>query len=223
MTAFEDALWTQLVDEHDADRVTLSGGPKRDHRRPTIVGGSLTVAAIAVATGVIALSGTGAPPAYALTQNADGSFTVTIHDMSAAIPELNARFRQMGIDETVVPVETSCPAQPDNGPAQGLQVDDQETGDMTLTFNPKQSHLAPGFHGVLAAEQLPNGEFATVVGAYQTVPSCFPTTAYKLVRVGTTAAGLPEYEPVAVNPNAPVNSTGGSATTPSTPETTSTG
>jgi hypothetical protein len=219
MTAFEDGLWDRLVDEHGANDLELTADHPSSARRPLMIGGGLTAVAAATAAGVIALTAaTDAPPAYAMTQNPDGTLTVTIHDMRAAIPELNARFAQMGIDETVVPVEASCPAGPNNTGIAGLQADDELTDTMTLTFDGGNGHLQPGYHGVLAAEQLPNGEIATVVGARPTVPDCFPTTAYKLVPFGTTSSGEPRFRSVAVDPNAPFTptptSTSSSGTTP---------
>jgi hypothetical protein len=52
MSAFDDGLWTWLVDEHDADRITLGPVPERKSRRPLLVG----VSGVAVASfaGVIA-------------------------------------------------------------------------------------------------------------------------------------------------------------------------
>ena len=47
-----------------------------------------------------------APPAYALTQNSNG--TVSINNIMTAITALNARLAQKGIDETVIPATASC-------------------------------------------------------------------------------------------------------------------
>jgi hypothetical protein len=69
-------------------------------------GGSLAVAA-AVA-GVI-LSG-GGTPAYAVTQNHNGTVTVAVHDKSG-IAGANARLKQLGDSQVVVvPIEAGCPA-----------------------------------------------------------------------------------------------------------------
>src|SRR5262249_54987871 len=48
MSAFDDGLWTRLVDEHDADRVILGSVPKPRSRRPLLVGMS-GVAAVSAA------------------------------------------------------------------------------------------------------------------------------------------------------------------------------
>jgi len=203
MTAFEDGLWNRLVDEHDADRVCLHVEPKQSSRRPLLVGGSLTALVVTAAAGTLALTAaTTAPPAYALTQNADGSITVTINDLETATPALNARFAAMGIDETVVPVTASCPT---NGNASGFQgaplfvYPHAKTSD-TLTFTPGKQYLAAGYTGVLAAEQLSDGEVAMAVEAIKPpVPSCFPTTAYRVQQTGTTN-GVPTFHATPVTP-----------------------
>ena len=204
MTAFEDGLWTRLVDEHDADRVCLRVGPNQSSRRPLLIGGSLTALAATAAVGTLVLTAaTSAPPAYALTQNADGSITVTINDVETAAPALNARFAAMGIDETVVPVTSSCPTSGSPSGFQGapLFVYPQEKTSDTLTFTPGRKYLAPGYTGVLAAEQLPDGEVAMAVGAVQPpVPSCYPTTAYRMQQTGTTTNGTPIFHATPVTP-----------------------
>jgi hypothetical protein len=50
MTAFDDGLWTRLVDEHEAERVVLGPVPDHRSRRPLLVG----------ATGVVAVTVAGA-------------------------------------------------------------------------------------------------------------------------------------------------------------------
>jgi hypothetical protein len=202
MTAFEDGLWTRLVEEHDADRVALQPASEPSSKRPLLIGGGLTSLAAVTAAGVVALTAaTSPPPAYALTQNPDGSITVTINDLESAVPALNARFAAMGIDETVVPVEASCPTTGDASqfPGVPLFVAPQETTSDTLTFSVGHKYLEAGYTGVVAAEQLPDGEVAMAVGAIRPpVPSCFPTTAYRLRKTGTTN-GIPSYQATPAN------------------------
>jgi hypothetical protein len=56
MTAFEDALWTRLVDEHGGDRVALGSAAMRRNTRSLLVGAS-GVAAATVAGGLVAVLG----------------------------------------------------------------------------------------------------------------------------------------------------------------------
>ncbi len=168
MGTFDEDLWAHLVEEHHADRVVLRSPASKGRARPVIM--TAGAAAVAVATLAVALvlsATTSTPPAYALTSNADGSVTVTIHDLTTAIPALNARFAQMGIDETVIPVQANC-ATP--GPVDYPGATTSET----LTISPGRKNLAPGDAGVLAAEQLPDGKVAMFVGAMKPpLPSCF--------------------------------------------------
>lgn len=167
MSTFEQGLWERLVTECHADRVVL-GARTRNRRRAPILAASATALGATTVAAVLLLSATTAtPPAYALTRNADGSVTVTINDIATAVPQLNAKFRQMGIDETVIPVQSGCPTP-------GLVNYPGATTTESLTFYPNHAYLAPGYDGVLAAEQLSNGEVALTIGAMTPpLPSCF--------------------------------------------------
>jgi hypothetical protein len=175
MTTFEDGLWERLVEEHDADLVSLAAPCEHRNRRPVILGGSLTGLAAATAAAIIGIgAATSAAPAYAMTQNADGSMTITISELSTAIPELNAKFAQMGIDETVVPVTTDCTSSSPPLPTPGSP---NATAGETLTFTPGRKLLPDGDTGVLSARQLSNGQVILNIGAMEPpVPSCFSAT-----------------------------------------------
>lgn len=60
MTAFDDALWTRLVDEHAADRVALGSGPGHGSTRPLVVGvtGLAAVSVAALLALLLSLAGT---------------------------------------------------------------------------------------------------------------------------------------------------------------------
>jgi hypothetical protein len=199
MTSFEDRLWERLVDEHDADRVTIAAPRKQLNHRPVMLGGSLTAVALATVAVVLSVGGTaGTQPAYAMTQNADGTVTVSINDLATAVPELNAKFAAMGIDETVVPVEANCPAS--NSLGDMLLASSGASMSETFTFSRGHKYLAPGDEGVVAAEQLPNGEVAMAMEAIKPpVPTCFPATAYNAVQTGD-ANGVPTITMQAVTP-----------------------
>lgn len=58
MTAFDDGLWTRLVEEHDADRVTLDADGGHANRRRLVLGSGLAaVLVIGVLTVVVSLAG----------------------------------------------------------------------------------------------------------------------------------------------------------------------
>ncbi len=200
MTGFDESLWARLVDEHDAHLVALGPAPKRMHKRPLLLGGGVTALAGAVIAAVLAINATSAPPAYAVTRNADGTVTVTIKDLATAVPELNAKFAKMGIDETVVPAEANCPKSTNS---LSLFAYPREASTDTLTFVPGRKYLAPGFTGVVAAEQLANGEVAMTVGAVKPpVPSCFSNVAYHLHTTNATGA-IPTEKATPVDPATP--------------------
>ena len=201
MTEFEDGLWARLVEEYDADNVAMSPVRTRTSRRPLLVGGGAATVAGATVAAVLAISAsTGAPPAYAMTQNADGSITVTINDLATAAPELNAKFASMGIQETVVPLEANCP-----NVSHFLFADPQATKTESFTFKPGRKWLDPGFTGVIAAEQLPNGEVAMMMGAIKPpVPSCYSSQAFTTRQIGD-ANGVPTITAVPVTPSTPAS------------------
>jgi len=66
MTAFDDGLWTRLVDEHGADRVVLLSVPDKRNKRPLLLGvsGVAVVSVAGVLAAVLSLAG-GASTAFA--------------------------------------------------------------------------------------------------------------------------------------------------------------
>lgn len=190
MTEFEDGLWERLVCDHAADAVSLP--PERHNQRRLLVGGSAAAVATVSAAAAVAFSVTGgAAPAYAMNQNADGSYTFTINDLATAAPELNAKFKQLGIDETVVQATANCPATDDI--EDELQLNPQASMSDSWTFKPgAPADWGEQFVGVIGAEQLPDGQIATTMEAIppSKVPSCFPLQAFKMVQTGD-ANGVP--------------------------------
>ena len=58
----------------------------------------------------IVLSAAGSSPAFAVTRNRDGSYSVTLRSLSA-IPAANRTLSQMGLHATLVQAAANCPAQ----------------------------------------------------------------------------------------------------------------
>jgi hypothetical protein len=173
MSTFEDGIWAHLVDRHRADRVEfrLPAPNKRGVRSDAAA--ALTVAlAVAVAALVLVFGGSssGPQPAYALTPAGGGSYTLSLYDISRAVPELNAKFAKLGIRVTVVPVRAACTS----SPFQPLQAG---PGSMTQTVTISNRGIPAGWQGFLAAERLPNGRIGLAQGdTPRPIPSCFPTT-----------------------------------------------
>jgi hypothetical protein len=139
--------------------------------------GGLTLAGAIVALVLVLSASTATSPAYALTRQPDGTITLTLYRLTNDIPALNARLAQMGIDETIVPVTSTCtyqfPIYPVGGPS------------FTITLRPHHYDLAPGYQGVLAAEALPSGKIALAQGALKPadIPPCFATVAHTHIRI----------------------------------------
>lgn len=104
MTRFKDNLLDDLMREHGE---TVEEAPIRNTRsaRPLLIAaGALAVAG--VATVAITTSG-GAPEAYAVTKNADGSVTVTVREIKGIEPA-NAKLREYGINAKAVRMSPHC-------------------------------------------------------------------------------------------------------------------
>ena len=196
MTEFEDGLWERLLDDHAAGSVMLTQTSKDRSQRRLIVGGGATALATVSVAAVVGFAVTGgATPAYAMTQNADGSYTFTINDLATAAPELNAKFKQLGIEETVVAATAGCPATSNIGGELQLYPGERMTD--TLTVEPGGKWLDPGYTGVIGAEQLADGEVAMTIEAVPPadVPSCFPLQAFKLVATGNNTVTAQQVSP----------------------------
>jgi hypothetical protein len=111
MSRLEDRVWEELVSAHGA---RLAAVPVRDEphrrRRPSLAsGGALGLAAIAILLVVAITGGTSPSPAFAVTDNPDGTVTLTIRELTnrAAV---NAKLAQLGVRARVVPLQQTCAA-----------------------------------------------------------------------------------------------------------------
>jgi hypothetical protein len=124
MTKFSDELFDDLMREHGTTLANVAPPVQRGHRvtgRQMMLaagGGGLAVAAAVAGTLVAAggpaatAAGTagGAVPAYAVTQNPDGTITLTAYQKSG-IAGINTKLRKLGDKNVyVVPVEPGCPS-----------------------------------------------------------------------------------------------------------------
>jgi hypothetical protein len=174
---YERAVRRELSSGHQA---------RRSRRRRIRLAAVSTTALAAIAAAVVLVIGatTGAAPAYALTHNADGSITITLHDLTTGIPALNARLRQMGINYTVIPVTQNCPFSTPvlSGPGPGSLSE-------TITIGTQNTEPA-GVNAYLAAERLPNGSIGLADGGMKApLPSCFSPTLMKVQPSNTPDPG----------------------------------
>ena len=105
MTKFTDNLWRDLVHEHgatlaEADRP--EPGRSRVLRRPRILAGSsLGLAGVGAAL-VLALGGSTAAPAFAVTRAHDGSVLLHLnYNANQNLPQANAKLASLGVGEAV--------------------------------------------------------------------------------------------------------------------------
>jgi hypothetical protein len=147
-------------------------------RAPRLAAASSLASLAAVAAVAAILATTGTTPAYALTQNANGTYTITINDIATGVPALNTKLQQLGIDATAVPVTNTCTA-----PSSSLTERTEMQLSPTLAtdgsgglINLDQANIPAGTEGVIAAYQSPSGQinltFWTTSGS---APSCLNT------------------------------------------------
>src|SRR5579863_1942495 len=110
MSKFTDRLWRELVRDHSEELSAL----EREHasrarvRRPRLLAGS-TVGLAGIGTVIaLVLSAAGSTPAFAVTQNHDGSVSVWIRTLSG-IGGANQRLHTLGVRAVAVQVMAGCP------------------------------------------------------------------------------------------------------------------
>jgi hypothetical protein len=94
MSRFEDHLWQEVVREHGGELVRHQGRGNRFRRGPLAVS-LLGIAGVGTALTLL-VGVSGAPAAFAVTQNRNGTVTVMIKDASG-IKGTNSTLRALGI------------------------------------------------------------------------------------------------------------------------------
>jgi hypothetical protein len=156
MSRFEDNLWNDLVREHGATlaQADRSKPPRARLRRPRVlVGSTLGLAAVVTAL-VLALGGSTAAPAFAVTKNSDGSVLVTLNNATDLnLPQLNAKLAAMGLHEGVTiymapgAASVTGPVNCTQGPGDDTPVEVLVGTNGTETIIPGQSTVESGAHG----------------------------------------------------------------------------
>ena len=124
MTKFADQLFDDLMREHGSTLTSARTSNPRRHvatRRTLLAVGGGGVAVAAAAGLLVATAGGngaghsgdvagGKPPAYALTNNPNGTVTLAVYKKSG-IAGANAKLHELGDSQVyVVPVEAGCPS-----------------------------------------------------------------------------------------------------------------
>lgn len=125
MSKFKDRLWRELVRERGAELEQMSRPAPRATRsaRPRLLAGT-TIGAAGTAAAVLALvlSAAGSSPAFAVTRNRDGSYSVTLRSLDA-IPAANSKLVRMGVPARFVQVRGTCTnTVPLPGAAQSIRI-----------------------------------------------------------------------------------------------------
>jgi hypothetical protein len=110
MTKFEDQLFTDLMHQYRPvlERAgTPAAAGRHSLRRPAWLAGGAVGVAGAVAAGVTVL-GT-ASPAFAVTQNPNGTTTIAVSKPSG-VAGANIKLHAIGLRAVLVPVRSGCPS-----------------------------------------------------------------------------------------------------------------
>jgi hypothetical protein len=98
----------------ELERAIRREDSRRDRRlgrvllaRPRLLAGTTVGAAGTGAVLALVLSAAGSSPAFAVTRNRDGSYSVTLRSLRA-IPAANAKLARMGVPARFVPVRATC-------------------------------------------------------------------------------------------------------------------
>jgi hypothetical protein len=155
MSTFEDRLWSQLVEEHGDELLTshvMTLPAHRRRRRPALITGTALAATSLTAAAVLGFNAsTSTAPAYAVTTNADGTVTVTLHDISS-LTAINTELVHDGIRARAVPLTASCARRgfPITMPA--------GTNPNTYTITIVQADIPAGYTAIVAASENSSGQ-----------------------------------------------------------------
>ncbi|HEY7933781.1 MAG TPA: hypothetical protein VID48_08150 [Solirubrobacteraceae bacterium] len=107
MPKFEDRLWEELVREHGSELAStpIRIRPER-RRRVSLTAGALAGVAGAIIAILLLTAGT-SPPVYAVSENQDGTVTVTINDL-VGISGANAQLKKLGVRAKIAKGEPGC-------------------------------------------------------------------------------------------------------------------
>ena len=178
MGNFEDELWTDLLQAHgdgleNAQRPT----PRRSRTRPlALTAGAAGVVGVGTVL-AITLTATTSVPAYAVTENSDGTVTVTLHDISG-VTGINAKLAALGVRARALTPRPDCTEVEHPDPA--YRMVNANTDPLAVASNAAQGKVViqpraipVGDTLVLTAADFGHGEFMFSVGmVLDPAPSC---------------------------------------------------
>jgi hypothetical protein len=102
MSKFTDHLWRDLVREHSPTLAHADRPEPGRVRRPRVLAGSTLGLAGVGAALVLVLSGSAAPPAFAITKQGDGSVLVKLNYIqNENLPQVDQKLKEMGTREQI--------------------------------------------------------------------------------------------------------------------------
>jgi hypothetical protein len=109
MSSFEDRLWRELASEHRGAlaELPLTAVPRRRRTLALPAAAAALALAAALAAALIWLTAGHSQPAYAVTQNPNGTVTVTISQL-VGVQGANARLATLGVPVRTVPITPRC-------------------------------------------------------------------------------------------------------------------
>jgi hypothetical protein len=175
MGKFEDELWTDLMQAH-GDQLAATQRPQTrpGRMRPlALTAGAAGVIGVGTAM-AIALTATTSAPAYAVTENSDGTISVTIHDVTG-VTGANTELAALGVRARALTFGPDCTQQEHPDPTHprvyGTMLVRSPTPD-EVTIQP--SAIPVGDTMVLAAKIADNGRVVVRIGlVLSPAPSCF--------------------------------------------------
>ncbi len=108
MTRFKERLWRELVRDHGAELASISQPARRGRAaRPRLLAGTTAALAGAGAAVALVLGAASTSPAFAVSNNHDGTVSVVVTQLGA-IHGLNARLATLGYRARFVQVMGGC-------------------------------------------------------------------------------------------------------------------
>jgi hypothetical protein len=174
MTKFADQLFDDLMQEFrpTLDSIELPAArARRTVPRPVWLAAGTVGMAGAITAGVVVLGG--GTPAYAVTQNTDGTVTVSINQLSG-VAGANDKLHNLGEPVVVVPVRPGCVSITSLPHVTGTHQDIRASVDMTkdgsITVNVRG--MPAGETALLATSSSPRGITFALALVKGPVPSC---------------------------------------------------
>ncbi len=110
MSKFTDRLWRDIVREHGPELAQMEPPAAAAHRRrarPRVLAGTGVGVACVATAAVLILGAASSSPAFAVTRNRDGSFSVRVETWTA-IPAANRALHGLGLHAQLVAVSAAC-------------------------------------------------------------------------------------------------------------------